>query len=340
MKKILIILITACILGMVKAPDTAHGYNDGFQKRELSAYLSNIPLNAASKVKFLPAADGRGIIMQSTMGLTFKTVPVSEDIKYQLSFRARQEGLETLEENPRLAAAIFNIKSLHPYYQLVFFGENGKIAKGRSPVFAMPFGALHEYVHVFYPPQGARLMQLAIGIPSKDSTVYVSDMKLSQHVDDGVININPKFELGPYNYSGWKGFNEADGVHQLYAEADGKTVLFTGFTAFSESFPLKEPGTYRLYQKGSNHVRSNGTHLILLDDSGKEIGRIIRKLSRSAKDQKENLYGPRDDTFNFVLPRGSSRAHFWIYNTTIFDLSLTRVGDENAYQDLMTKSAK
>jgi len=183
-------------------------------------------------------------------------------------------------------------------------------------------------------------MQLVIVVPSKSSTVYLSDMKFSKQADEGAINVNPKFELGPDNYSGWSGFNEADGAHRLYVDDDHRTILFTGFTAFSDSFPLKEPGTYKLYQKGSNHVRNNGTHLVFADASGKEIRRITGKLSRSTKELSENFYGPKESTVYFVLPKGTSRAYFWIYNTSLYELRITRVGDENTYAELNMKVAK
>lgn len=341
MKKAIIILSTIFILSLLKLPSAVYGYGDGFQKRELTDYLTNVTPDLAAKAKFLPAKDGHGVVLQTSTAVMFKAVPVNEDIKYRLTFLAKQEGLEAIEENPRLSDTIFNCNKLHPYYQVMFYGEDGTIPKGRSPLLAMPFRLIHEYTHIFYPPPGASFMQMIIGIPSKErSIVSLSDLNLSKQADEGAININPKFELGPYNYSGWQRFNEADGAHQLYSTSDHKTVLFTGFTAFSESFPLKAPGTYKLYQKGSNHVRNNGTHLILLDAAGKEIRRITRKLSRNARELKNDFYGPKEDVVYFVLPKGTARAHFWVYNTTLHELRIERVGDENAYEKLNEVFAK
>jgi hypothetical protein len=257
---------------------------------------------------------------------SFEWLPVTGGTKYQFSFRAKQQGAETLEENPRLSELIFNSRSFLPWCRLKFYDADRQPLNADSPSWSIPFGQWHEVKWVFYPPRHAAYMEFEIQTGSvKGTTVSLADPRLDPAPDEQAINVNPSFRYGPYNYSGWRAFNDIGRLHKL---DDGATVLETGFSAYSETFPLNEPGTYRWQMKATSYAQRGGpAFLVFLDADGKEIGRIGDRISKPKKELISH----------FVLPKGVERGYFLIYHSVIEELRLTRVGCEEKYKELTRK---
>jgi hypothetical protein len=253
----------------------------------------------------------------------FERMPVAEGTKYQLAFRAKQQGAETIEANPRLSELIFNSRTFLPWCRLTFYDAGGKSVGCDSPSWSIPFGEWQDYRWVFYSPAKAAFAAFEIQPGNaKGSSVNLADRRLEPAPDEQSINVNPAFACGPYNYSGWSAFND---VGRLHALTNGATVLDTGFSATSATFPLNEPGTYRWFIRGSSFAPRGGpAFLVFLDESGKEAGRISERIEKPKKER----------TVYFVLPKGVVRGSFLIYHSVIEELRLTRVGGEEKFKEL------
>jgi hypothetical protein len=309
-------------------------FGDNFQRGTPEAYLENAK-SLGNKVSFTAEKGVDGKVLKLTVPLSFKLVPVKDQTKYQLTFRARQQGVETIEDNPRLGELIFNCRSFLPWYRLKFYDANRKEIRTDLPVLSLPFGQWHEYVRMFYSPMNAAFMQLEVNTGSaKENTLWLANAKLASAPDEQSININPTFSYGHYNYSGWSSFNGVGRLHEL--EGD-KTVLDTGFSATSASFPLREPGTYEIRLKATGNIRNYNVFLIFTGADGKEITRIgetvgkPRKISSSPYVEKISY---------FVLPKGAVRGYFLVYHSVLSEIRLTRVGDEGKYKELTKVKTK
>jgi len=308
-------------------------FDDNFTQAASDAYLDDVA-ELPGRATFLtePGVDGR--VLKLTGPVSFKSVPVDHQVKYQLTFRGRQEGVEPLEENPRLAEMILNSRSFLPVGELKFFDSVGIETGVRLPRLAMAFGRWHEYRWVFYPPMNAVTMKWHIHTGAAGNSMYMANVKLAPAPDEGAININPTFSYGPYNYSGWAAFNVYGGPGRLHEIEDGKVVLDTGFHAWTTTFPLGTPGTYRIHVKTSSYVRNNTVFLIFLGADGKEVGRFGERPGRSRKEIDVNMVEAKEYTWHFVLPKHVERGYFLVYHNMLERLELTRIGDEEMYNEV------
>lgn len=327
MKKSLIYLVILLACGSLSADEVVFG--DNFQRGTLDAYLENAKV-LGDKAVMVTEKGVDGKVLKSAVPFSFKAVPVSAQTKYQLSFRGRQQGMESIEENPRLSELIFNCRSFLPWCRLKFLDTNGKEVKNDFPTQALPFGQWHEYKLVFYPPMNSALMQFEINTgASKQGTIWLANAKLAPAPDEQSINVNPTFSYGPYNYSGWSSFNSPDG--RLHEIEGGKTVLDTGFSATTTSFPLQEPGTYQIRLKATGNERNYDAFLIFIGADGKELSRIEEKVWKPAKGASSY----KEATSYFVLPKGTVRGYFLVYHSVLAEIRLTRVGGEEKYKELV-----
>lgn len=334
MNKIYFYLVIILACGPLCADEVVFG--DNFQRGTLDTYLENAKSIGDKAV--ITTEKGVDVkVMKLTAPVSFILVPVNDKTKYQLTFSGRQQGVETIEENPRLSELIFNSRSFLPWYRLKFYDadrkEYNKVLPcdmgcdiNNSPALAMPFGQWHEYKAVFYPPMNAAFMRFDVDTGAKGNMVSLADVKLAPAPDELAVNINPIFSYGSYNYSGWSGFN---GVGRLQETEGGKTVLYSGFSAATTSFPLMEPGTYKIFTKGTGSIRNYSVFLIIIDADGKEISKIGEPVGKPKKASYE------EKSSYFVLPKGAVRGYFTVYHSVLAELRLTRVGDEGKYKDVV-----
>jgi hypothetical protein len=188
-----------------------------------------------------------------------------------------------------------------------------QISPDGRPEFTLPFGSWFNFVDEFYPPAKAAFMQLSFN-NRKDSKLFISDIVLAPAPDEGAINSNPTFALGKYNYSGWPGRHTGG---RMIERPDGKVIFDTGYGSGSESFPMSQAGTYRLYAKGVTYGGYSDIILSFLGEDGKAIS--VTHLNAT----------PAGAQRDFIRPEGTVRGRLLIYNNILEELRLTRIGDEN-----------
>lgn len=314
-------MMVAVVLLVAADNAIAQPFGDGFATGNLSDYLADAARLKPEQAS-LQSADGmlgkRCLRLSGAPPTVFKEVSVDPDKKYTLRFRARHEGGESVEENPRwdLFTAYGRVPAVVPQRELQFLDASkkplGSMASG------MPFRKWQEYRDIFYPPAGAAFLRLQIASGKAVNALYLDDVILEPAPDEGSINVNPVIgKYGLYNYSGWLTPSAGGKIIQL---DDGRIVFDTKYGTSSPSFPLAEPGTYCLFARSQDNGYNSVVILSLLDESGKKIESVdLRR------------YGvPR----YFVLPPGARRGSFLVYSNLLEELRLSRVGDAGEIKNL------
>lgn len=325
--KLFTLLITMFLATICQAAPQVYG--DKFASGHMDTYVEQAT-RAATFARFESGPQDRGQAITTTNVLTFKTVPVDANTRYRLSFVASTKSSETIEDNPRLSKIVFSARSFMPSCSLRFYDKDAELITSTHESFTLPYAKWHDYQWVFYPPASAVSMQWVINPSDKDNTVTVADASLKVVTDKQSLNINPTFNMGPYNLSGWDGGS-------LRVAEDGQVLLVADYYAISSSFPLTEPGTYRLTLNASNFGRYNAVFLIFLDAKGKEISRYGQRPGRTKKERLANPTGPHKHEFYLTPPAGTVRGNFLIYQSLVQEISLVRVGDEQSFDTFKQK---
>ena len=249
-----------------------------------------------------------------------RDVTVKPGIKYTLTLKAAFEGdVESIEENPRfeIFARLGKTSPRLPSRRIEFLDAEGK-STGRPLVYAMPFRNQRTYEDVFYTPTDATAVRISLA-SGKEVRLVLSAVSVSQTADEGALNVNPAFRLGPCNYSGWK--NISAGGRLIRRE--GKTVLDTKYGSTGQRIPLSKPGTYGLSAKATGNGYNSVVIVRVYDREGKQLMRVSTR-----------RYGPRT---HFVLPKNAAYGSLLVYSCLLEEVRLVRVGDEGAIESLPRK---
>jgi len=256
-------------------------------------------------------------MMISDSAARLKDVAVKPHAKYTLSLTAAFEGdVESMEDNPRfeIFCHIGQTSPRLPSRQIQFLDANGK-PTGRPILAAMPIKGRTTYRDVFHTPTGAEAARITL-TSGKGVRLALSTLKIEEAPDEGALNVNPSFSLGPHNYSGWRNISAGGKL----IERDGKTVLDTKYGSTGHDIPLIAPGTYAL----SAIATGNGYNSVV-------IVRVYDKRGKKLMQASTRRYGPR--TY-FVLPKNAAYASFLVYSCLLEEVRLVRVGDDKAIESL------
>ncbi|HOF87269.1 MAG TPA: hypothetical protein PLZ36_04060 [Armatimonadota bacterium] len=184
---------------------------------------------------------------------------------------------------------------------------------------ALVFGDWHPYTDVCYTPANAAAMEFAVVLPNGENGVLLDDWALGPCPDEGAINCNPDFRYGPCSYTGWASLNTG----ALFVKVgEGKYGLNTAYGSSSEPFPLREPGTYRLYARGAARGGFRTVDLRIYDAKGA----LIKIL---------NIVGlPNGNSVDVLLPDGAAAGSLLVYHHILEEVRVMRVGDANALAEL------
>jgi hypothetical protein len=253
----------------------------------------------------------------------FRDVAVKPGVKYTFALDAAFEGdVESIEENPRFEIFLQAARTSPrlPMREIRFFDPAGRPV-GEAIRYALPFRGRHRYQDVFHAPRGAALARILL--TSGDGVrLAVAKAALTETPDEGALNVNPAFRLGPANYSGWSRI--AAGGQLL--QQDGRTILDTKYGSAGESIPLPGPGTYAISAKAA----ANGYNSVV-------IVRVYDAAGQKMMETSTRRYGP--PTY-FVPPPGAATASFLVYSCLLEEVRLVRAGDEDAINALRAASER
>ncbi|QEG42595.1 hypothetical protein [Roseimaritima ulvae] len=260
-----------------------------------------------------PAAGDAAAMQLSDATVQLQDVTVLPARSYSLRLVAAFAGdAESIEENPRFE--IFHQlgqTSLRlPSREIRFYDAAGK-PTGRPLMYALPYRKTHQYQDLFYTPADAATARIRLS-SGKDLQLTLSQLVLEPTDNDGTLNLNPAFELGPDNYSGWQ--NIAAGGK--FIQREGKTILDTKYGSTGQRIPLQEPGTYAFSALATGNGYNSVVIVRVYDADDKEL---MRSSTRR--------YGPR--TY-FVPPPEAAYLSLLVYSCLLEEVRLVRVGDEDA----------
>jgi len=292
-------------------------YGDGFAGGNVNDYVEGA--FAREKVTIAPVDNVNALVLVGTRA-NLKPVAVRPNTKYTLSFEGSFRGdVESLEENPRFAvfAQPGQRSQVLPSRTIRFLDAAGK-AVGQPRTLSVPARRKHTYTDVFYTPRNAATLRLDIA--SGEGVAFsLRKLKLEETPDEGAININPGFDLGPLNYSGWQRISAGGRL----IEVDGKTILDTKYGSRGTAFPLPGPGTYALSAKATGNGYNSCVKADIFDAEGKKLMSSVLRRYGQAK--------------HFVPPKEAVSASFLVYSCLLEDVRLIRVGDEEAIGSLLKR---
>lgn len=300
------IVTTSSLLG-------ASPYNSGFAGGRPGDYLAGTFSPEQVRID-----DMNAMVIDNT-AIRFKDVAVRPNTKYTLSLDGSFSGdVESIEENSRFE--IFTrpgqVSPVLPSRRIEFLDAAGQ-SLASALKYAMPFRKKHTYTDVFYTPGNAATLRLHVA--SGDGVAFLlRDLKLAETADEGSINVNPTFRLGPRNYSGWQRISAGGQIIEL----DGRTVIDTKYGSRGTAFPLPGPGTYALSAKATGNGYNSCVQVHVFDTKGKTLLKVSTR-----------QYGPPS---YFVPPNGAVTASFLVYSCLLEEVRLVRIGDESAI-DTLTK---
>lgn len=305
MKYLLILLIVAAANVAIAAPPTEFDFSTG----EPADYFTN---ETAGKVRTSRIGETRAMVISNATA-RFHDIQVKSSTRYALKLEAAFEGdVESIEENPRFEvfSQLGQTSARLPSREIRFYDASGE-SVGQTMRYALPFKNPRTYQDEFYTPEYASIARVSLA-SGTDIRLMLSQLKFAEIGDEATLNINPEFQLGPHNYSGWQNIS---GGGQLI-QRDGKTILDTKYGSTSQRIPLTKPGTYAFSAKATPNGYNSVVIVRVYDADGKEL---MRSSTRR--------YGPR--TY-FVPPNDAAYASFLVYSCLLEELRLQRVGDESA----------
>ncbi len=310
-------LLNLYILSVAFPALAASPFGDGFASGQLGDYIDGpFPSDRIQIVSL----EGPNALRIADSRVRFKTTVVAPSAKYTLAFDGSIAGdVESIEENPRFAifAQPRQKNAVLPYREIQFLDKAGSVT-GQTLVFSMPVRDKHTYVDVFYTPPDAAALRLVIA-SGEGVTLTLQNLSLQATADEGAINVNPAFQYGPLNYSGWQNISAGGKL----IEMDGKTVFDTKYGSRGTAFPLPGPGTYALSAKATGNGYNSCVKADIFDAEGKKLmTSVLRRY---------------DKTNYFVAPPGAKSASFLVYSCLLEEVRLVRVGDESEIEKWLTK---
>lgn len=267
--------------------------------------------------KVMRAAEAAQAMQVTDATVQLQDVTVIPASPYRLTLVAAFTGdVESIEENPRfdIFHQLGQTSSRLPSREIRFYDAAGK-PTGRPLTYALPYRKSHQYQDLFYTPDDAVTARIRLS-PGKDIQLTLSQLALEPTSNDATLNLNPAFELGPDNYSGWQ--NIAAGGK--FIQRDGKTILDTKYGSTGQRIPMQEPGTYAFSALATGNGYNSVVIVRVYDAEDKEL---MRSSTRR--------YGPR--TY-FVPPPEATYMSLLVYSCLLEEVRLVRVGDENAINAL------
>lgn len=299
----------------------ARPFGDGFSTKNLEDYL-DLAAPGETKLTFdsVEGMTGKAALnIAEKTEAKFKAVPVDPNTKYTLKYRGRFVGGESIEENPTLDISLFPRGGLSflPSRSIDFLdAERKELAVLHQDQIdsGLPFRQWHDYVDVFYTPAQAAFMVLKVR-SAPGVTFTLDSPTLEKTGDEKSLTINPSFDLGPFNYSGWSGMAAGAGLFQT---KEGRAALDAQYGSYTDSFPVSEPGTYQVFLKATSNGYASIVSLSLFDKDGKLTAKSFSVRNKAL----------------FLLPPGTVSGRFLVRSMVLEELRLVHMGDESKLKEL------
>lgn len=195
--------------------------------------------------------------------------------RYILSFTARNEGPDSLENNAQLSEAFYDKRrEMHglklPGWGITFTDRDLKgVPANLSSFHRVVLSSRDELQRdVFFAPNRAANVRIRFENPTRDATFYIKDVELSPYIEK-TVNINADFALGERSFSG---FSQICGSSpRLRKTKAGNFLDVDGYT-FIDTTPVVAGRVYRFEAQLEKKVpRNPSVNLSFRDERGNGI---------------------------------------------------------------------
>jgi hypothetical protein len=253
------------------------------------------------------------LTVQKAAPLNGEPIPVDPGKKYQILFLASATGEQTIEENARVR--MVGQKASASRVRVEFLDKAG--ARVSDSGIGILSQEMRAYARVLYPPGNAACMNLYLE-PAKGQQISLEKASVSPALtgrEKEAVNPHPTFEFGDLNNYGYQpGFGGG-----FFQRPDGKTVLNTGFTGQSPSFPVKGNAYYDVRVLGLAPMGRKSSMMIqcFKAQEVKPMKSMRVKISESG------------ETTRLLLPPEAVRADFLFYYVILEELSVMESKKQN-----------
>ena len=217
----------------------------------------------------------------------FSVVPY---LKYELSFHAKINGPDTLEENPVLEYYFYDQSKFAkgkflPTWTLVFYDKNNK--KCMAGVYGSDLYRIfmHKdkiYRDIFYAPIQAKSVEIIFkDNGNRDNKIEIRDLQLKKS-NEKYLNINGDFHLGEYNLSGYNSLI----MGRIIKLENGKFAMQLpdmilpkqgSSRCTLDPIPVKTGKRYRIKANVKTYERPSRLFITFLDKNFKRINMLKAK---------------------------------------------------------------
>ena len=279
----------------------------------LNTILFSLILSGSERVIF---CEKESLSLRNGAKSVTKKVAVSSLTAYRLNFSAKVEGPGNFEDSPQLEYLFMSSEKAKKGrkmagWKIMFYDASGKEIKERHAsfwqcVFSKDFQSYHDE---FYTPGGAAFLAVEFSAGEVEDSLYVKGLAFEKIDISRILNLNPEFKLGLYNYSGIGELKR--GKMTIDEKGISRLDLREG-RAVGNSIPVKPGENLRISISGTG-FRKMGAALKAnyYDATGKEVSRDNCCL-RIAQGEKKVL------SYEFIVPNNACSIKL-VMGGTVFD---------------------
>jgi len=241
---------------------------------------------------------------EKSLVCALKQIEIKPLTKYRLSFWGKIDDQEFYLKDIAPNQIVWKDTQELPTWSYLFYNLSLKwINVGAQPSFDQKIisNDWMLYQSIFYTPKDANLMKISFSNGKNPLPLLVDDISLEELKNDAVININPDFSLGPYNYSGYK-FMKNAWIKEKEGEPGKYELDATEGFVIGDAIPLS-PGKYSLEIAGRKGDNKKAVTTFFIDyhsfDTEKEKS-DMKKPSFFRFDDKKM----QTQTYDFVISPG------------------------------------
>lgn len=301
---VIMLLVCVSLAGIAKAQNESGVLAGPLQGSDVRTYIQNVKLvdQDATLVtaKDLDNQTVLRVTYDNRTFITFRPVPIKATTIAQLTFKARWNNQETIENNPSLEAAIevprLNQAEVLPAALVEFLDADQKLLAGSSFIMLL-HGQWQDYLMRFQTPPNAAFIQLKVTSGRNDGQLFLASPRLTsqaqpQTSQTTVLNFKPDQSNVCGNVFG------ITLDQRIQKNTEGTLYVVSGSDTRTDSIVIGPPGNYQLKADIVDAGASSSTRIYFMDINDKLVGTVGVPAG--------------DAPFLFTLPENATAVRFRI----------------------------
>lgn len=246
--------------------------------------------------------------------LTFDVKPSS---RYRIAYEWQVTGpLKDFHSDPLARSKVFEYRgNEYPSQWLYLVNADGKESvQSRNALVPEKAGETGgKMTWELYTGKSTAKIRVNVREP-KGVKIALSNATCEEVVGNPVLNVNPDFAFGVYNYCGLYGAN--DNAVLMLKNPEGGNSIFTGFYLHFGPTPVKGGKKYNLELKAQGwhrKMRMDGSFVFYNAEGKKCFTNALPRYNRDSKKPGESLV----KNIEFIAPEDAVSVALWIYSGTI-----------------------